>query len=363
MDTIETGADSGLDAGSLEQSSAEPFFGSAEHDAIDCLPLSIIPLRTAALKKARLIKNMQLEGVIEVFQGEGMGSGQLMPEQLSQFYHWEDDPDHPDLHTICCLAALNSYDVYSLRIELRRLNIGIDDYEALSLSDAKTQELRTYMKSFTEPLIKEVYGNDSGIQDFDHIIDQFKNPNREEALKKLRAIADKLEIDLIDVPRFFEDYGDVFLSLAYYKQHLEHLVPRVSAFLDSIKDLQQNFQLRNDPRFMRSCTVLQQRLSNIVSSITGRFESFDQNTEKLWREVTAASFRKFRNLVTAHHLTVGGVLCGLSVKMRMWDQRFGQTPEGAAVVSRSEFIMSEMRQGIDKIEEIEASAPKIADYN
>ena len=153
------------------------------------------------------------------------------------------------------------------------------------------------------------------------------------------------------------------MSLAYYKQYLDDLVPRISSFLESNKELQRNFQLRNDPRFMNSCAFLDDRLSNIVASITGRFENFNSHTGDMWKNITAESFRKVRRLITAHHLTVGGVLCGLTVKMRVWDNRFGRTPEGAAVVSRAEFIMGEMRQGIDRIEEIEASAPRIADYN
>ena len=344
--------------------SEEDLAASAEHDAIDRLPLSIIPLQTAILKRARLIKNMQLEGVVEVFQGEGMGSGQLHPNQLTRYCQWDNPKDHPDLRTIRCLAALNSYDVYSLRIEFRRLDISITDSSALTLSEGKVQDLTRYMKTFTEPLIKQVYGgSDAEVYDFEQLISMFKRPNKEEALRNLRRIADKLQIELIEVPTFLEDYGDVFLSLAYYREHLDDLVPRISAFLDSTTELQSNFQLRNDPRFMNSCDFLEERLSNIIASITGRFESFNRNTSDMWRNITADSFRKVRNLITAHHTTVGGVLCGLSVKMRLWDARFGRMREGAAVLSRAEFIMSEMRQGIEKIEQIEASAPKITDYN
>lgn len=338
--------------------------GAAEHDAIDRLPLSMIPLETQLLKRARLVKNMQLEGVVEVFQGEGMGSGQLHPDQLMKYCQWEDPKNHPDLRTIRRLAALNSYDVYSLRIEFRRLKIPIDDYAALRLSESKVSELTRYMKTFTEPLIQQVYGGDnSEVYDFEQLISMFKRPNKAEALRNLRRIAEKLQIELIEVPQFLEDYGDVFLSLAYYKEHLDDLVPRISTFLESTTELQRNFQLRNDPRFMSSCEFLEERLSNVITSITGRFESFNRHTADMWCNLTAESFRKVRNLITAHHVTVGGVLCGLSVKMRLWDARFGRMREGAAVLSRAEFIMSEMRQGIEKIEQIEASAPKIYDYN
>ena len=337
--------------------------GTQDMDAIDRLPLSLIPLETKSLRRAKLIKNMQLEGVIEVFKGEGMGSGQLKPDQLPKFFGWAKGRRHPDLVTLERLAEINSYDVYSLRIELRRLNISISGAEDLKLSNDKASELTKYMKTFTEPLIRQVYGGaDPDVQSFDELIGMFSRPNKQEALKNLRMIADKLQIDLLDVPRFLEDYGDVFLSLAYFKEHLDKLVPQIQDFLDAAKGLQASYQLRSDHRFMSSVEFLDEGLNAVITSITGRFESFNQHTGDMWKSITADSFRRVRRLITAHHLTVGGVLCGLNVKMNAWNQRFGHMPEGAAALSRSEFIMGEMRQGIDKIRQIEASAPKVSEY-
>ena len=68
-----------------------------------------------------------------------------------------------------------------------------------------------------------------------------------------------------------------------------------------------------------------------------------------------------RALITGHHTSVGGVLCGLTVKMGGWTQKFGRGT-GGRVHSRADFIMSSMRQGMEKIVQIEASAPKTADY-
>ena len=333
-------------------------------DAIDRLPLSIIPLETKTLQRAHLIKNMQLEGVLELFKSEGTGSGQLRPDQLQAFFGWKANERKADLLTIERLGALNSYDVYSLRIELRRLGISIQEINQLNLSDAKTRELTRYMKTFTEPLIQQVYGgNDREIKNFDELISMFERPNKEEALKNLKVIAEKLQIDLIEVPRFLEDYGDVFLSLAYFKEHLDELVPQIQDFLEAAVHLRTSHQLKSDYRYTSSVDYLDEQLNAIITSITGRFESFNQHTANMWRDINATSFRKVRTLITGHHTTVGGVLCGLKVKMGAWHRRFGHLREGAATLSRSEFIMGEMRQGIDRIREIEASAPKIADLN
>ena len=346
-----------------ETETETPEFTAEDMDAIDRLPLSIIPLETKALRRANLIKNMQLEGVIEVFKSEGTGSGQLRPDQLPKFFGWSSGRHHPDVITLERLSDLNSYDVYSLRIELRRLNINLAGMDGLTLSTEKSQDLTRYMKTFTEPLIRQVYGGgNQEIHSFSELISMFSRPNKQEALKNLRMIAEKLQVDLMDVPRFLEDYGDVFLSLAYFKEHLDDLVPQIQDFLDAAKGLRASYQLRTDHRFMSSVELLDEELNAVITSITGRFESFNQHTSDMWRNITADSFRRVRRLITAHHLTVGGVLCGLHVKMNAWNLRFGHMSEGAAALSRSEFIMGEMRQGIERIRQIEASAPKMSEF-
>jgi len=53
-------------------------------------------------------------------------------------------------------------------------------------------------------------------------------------------MAKKLDIELIEIPKFLEDYGDVFLSLSYYRKCLDEIEPIISAFLDALEELQQN---------------------------------------------------------------------------------------------------------------------------
>lgn len=96
----------------------------------------------------------------------------------------------------------------------------------------------------------------------------------------------------------------------------------------------------------------------MTASITGRFEIFDRHSEVLWENITAESFAKVKKMIESHHVTVGGVLCGLSVKMNSWQEQLGA---GGGLVRRADFVMSEMMQGIEKIVKIEQSAPKMTD--
>ena len=66
----------------------------------------------------------------------------------------------------------------------------------------------------------------------------------------------------------------------------------------------------------------------------------------MWDNITPDSFRYVKDIITSHHATLGGVLCGLAVKMARWQEKFADGRGGP--MQRAEFLMSEMRQGIEK---------------
>ena len=331
----------------------------SDQDALHILPLEILPLETPGLKRARLIKNVRLDSVVELFREADTGSGQVHPSKLGPVFNWSDDDTHQDGTLVNVVCNLHSYDVYTLRIQLRKLGIDVENFDNLKLSKEKSSELTNSMMTFTMLLIKQIYGEaSSDIKDVGQLIGLFSSPDREEALKNLKLMANKLKIGLADVPKFLEDYGDVFMSLAYYKNCLDNLIPRVMAYTDATDELKENYQMKNDRRLMRCVDFVGNHLADVTASITGRFESFDRHSEELWENITAESFAKIKAMIQSHHVTVGGVLCGLSVKMNSWHEQFGN---GGGLVAKGDFILSEMRQGIERIVEIENSAPKISD--
>ncbi len=253
-----------------------------------------------------------------------------------------------------------SYDVYSLRVELRNVGIAVNDFDALRLSPNKNEELTEYMRDFTRPLISQVYADtDQDISDVSQIIEMFKNPDRGQAMENLKKLAGILNVNLMEIPQFLEDYGDIFLSLAYFKNCLDDIVPSIMDFIQAMEELRQNFQLKHDRNLVDNSIFIENALNNVTASITGRFESFHRHSSDMWDDINAESFSKVKNLISSHHMTVGGVLCGLSVKMTMWNERFGSGRGGPQ--TRADFVLSEMRHGIEKIVEIEARAPKISD--
>ena len=256
------------------------------------------------------------------------------------------------------LSQTNSFDVYSLRIELRRLKIDINNHAQLTLSDNKKAELTDYMKSFTHPLIKHVYGSDNqAIGDVSDIIKMFASPNRDEAVKNLKMMAEKLKVELIEIPTFLEEYGDIFLSLAYFRSCIDGIVPETQRFIDWMNEVRKSSEIARDKRLLKTIDQVGSDLTDITTSITGRFESFDQRSKDFWTDINAETFRTIRSLITAHHVTIGGVLCGLAVKMGLWRSRFARG--GGGPNRRLEFVKSEILPGLSHIKHLEDSASSI----
>lgn len=319
-------------------------------DSLFVLPLSILPLKTPALARARLIKNQRLEGVIELFSGLDTGSGQIQVGQLPKAMGWDLDKEIPDdLLTLRKLAVLPSYDVYSLRILLRQAGISVRDTTALRLTDAKNKELAGYMKAFTGPLIAQIYGSEGmAITDFDDIVALFRDPDVRAARQKLKIMAERLDIDVMEIPLFLEDYGDIFLSLSYYRQCLDRLTPHLENFLGSMDILRRNWQVRNDYTLMRTCESIEKTLNDLSANIAARFETFDRQTREMWSNISAERFRQVQDMIRSYHTAIGGILCALTVKMNAWAIHF-PNPGAGAPIRRGEFIMSEMRQGISEM--------------
>lgn len=339
------------------------FCSDADRDSLHILPLSILPFETPALKRARLVKNSRLESVVEFFSDDSAGRGHVEIEGMNAIFGWPVAPAHPDLILLRKLARLPSFDVYSLRILLRERGIPVSNVDALKLSASMRAELTSYMSAFTRPLIAQIFGDDDvSIQSFDDIIALFRDPDRRKARQKLNMMADKLGIDLSEVPRFLEDYGDVFLSLSYYRRCLDDIAPKIEELLQSLIDIRSNYQLKQNPHLMQTCGLIESTINERLAAITGRFENFDLSSKDMWSDLSAERFQKVKEMIVGYHTAIGGVLCALTVKMNAWSRLFPAAGVGGPM-KRSEFIMSELRQGIENILRVDDAAPMLASLN
>ncbi len=339
---------------------AEIPYTDADRDALHILPIAILPVRHPALRRAKLVKSSGLESMVEMFNLRESGSGHMTVVAAARALALSETPPDPDLVLLRKVSYLPSFDVYSLRILLRAAGVGIVDDSALCLSRAKMESLNAYMAVFTRPLVAEVFGGDAAVGGFTDLVGMMRNSPVETVRSRLGLMARKLGLEIEDIPRFLEDYADIFMSLSYYRQCLDSILPLIQDFLATVTELRTGYQTRHDANLMRTLDLVEHTINGLTANVTGRLESFERSTSEMWNGLTSERFRRIETLIKSYHTAIGGVLCALSVKLHAWQRLFPKS-SSAGPVRRAEFIMSQMRPGIDTIRTIEDSAPMLSE--
>src|SRR3546814_1220122 len=87
-----------------------------DRDSLHTLPLRIVPLRLAALGRARLIKTSRLESEIALFPAAGVCL--IAIQALRAFIQPDPEDIEADLYVLLRLGDLHTLDVFSLRDSL-----------------------------------------------------------------------------------------------------------------------------------------------------------------------------------------------------------------------------------------------------
>lgn len=333
-------------------------YTAEEKDALHILPLAIIPLGTPGMRRTRLVKNARLETVIELFKDNRAGSGQIDIKAMGDYFDTSSSTFDEDCTVIEALAQAPSFDVYSLRLTLRSHNIKVDEAEHLRLSPQMQEKLTEYMRVFTRPLVQKVFGDDTkDVSSATEIFEMFRGVDRDVALKRIRAISDALGMEVDQIPGFLEDYGDIFLSLSYFKRYMEEIRPVFERFKEWSTDGIRNSHLRHNKDAMRHCDLVEAQMEEAINFTMLRFKAFDEASREFWKDLSKDRYAHLRRLVTSNHHTIGGILCGLAVKMIRWQEDF--PGESGSPNKRADWLLAEMVPGLDKIRYIQRNAPSL----
>lgn len=340
------------EVGAAAYGPVDPQLDRTDIDSLHRLPLGIIPLKTGALRRHALIKNAQLNAMVELFRDDAGGSGQVRPDDLCTHFGSRDPDLLSDIALLKRLAAIGSYDVYTLRVALRDLDIGFERYDCLRLSEEKYRELTGYMRQYTRPILRRLFARDQvSLNNYPTLVSYLRNPDRAAVLGELEKLAGELETSVGEIPHFLENYGDTFLGFAYFRSCLGEVETKIRAFNPWVQELLRSPQAEDSPSLRVRVSQGQQSLQRIVHSIHDRFRYFDESSAAFWQKPTADSFRALRKEITAQHSATGAVLCGLVVKFNLWSDRFRTRAGGYQ--RRLEFMESEMLPGLSALQAME----------
>ncbi|MFN7113305.1 MAG: hypothetical protein ACK4PK_02995 [Alphaproteobacteria bacterium] len=323
-----------------------------EQDALDKLSLSIIPLSSTALRNARLIKNTRMETTVELMNDPVAGSLQMRPDDIAENL----TNSTRDQAIIRALAALNSYDVYSLRTSLKKIGVEVEDKQKLDLTEEMKLTLHHYMLAFTRPLVDRIFGYEKaeGQEDISLLLN---DPDVARVRDNLRIMSEKTGIPLEEIPRFLSAYSDVFLSVAYYRHSFESLGEEIERFLQWIGELQQHRDIKSSPRMVNACRNTEDIVYKLTVSVRERMSRFNKAFHMFWSDINKDSFEQLRKQIEENHDGMGSVLCGLLVKVRSWSYEFPDNTVGSPA-KRVTFVMTEIEPGLDKLKFFENEARK-----
>ena len=289
-----------------------------DKDLIDRLPLSSIPLTSSTLRSARLVKNARMETSVEIHNDPLSGSLQVSPESISDFT----GASPRDQAIISSLARLHSFDVYSLRVNLKKLGVEVEDAEALDLSEEMKEGLSIYSLEFTRPLVEKIFGQDrKDIKTMGGLQTLFRDPDMVRVKENLKVIAEKTGISLSDIPKFLEEYSEVFLSVSYYRYSFESVSPDIDRFLFWMCEVRSSREVMSSPKTLEQCKEVEEILRFLGNSIRERLLQFQTSFELFWADINKESFGEMCRQIEENHSSMGAVLCGLLLKMRLWKKK------------------------------------------
>ena len=337
---------------------ADSLITDYDRDSIHTLPLGAVPLNNAGLGKARLIKNVRMETRIELYREASMGSAQIEIDEIPDFFNASDTGLTADMNLLRKLSALHSFDCYSLRRGLREAGVDVNAMEALSLSSAKKRELFPFMRNLTRPMLRYIYGGKQlDVNDTQALIALISNPDKRAIRSRLNGMATALDTTLEGLPDLLEDFGDIFMSLSYYRSYFVYVIPKLELMLEWMREVSGSSMIRNDTRMQQSFKGIDTVLSFISKNVARRFNQFDKNIVIDWDVVTVETFNMVRTLITKHHASMAEVLCGLTVKIYEWENAFPN--RGGSPDRRADFLITDIKPGLDRLHRVERGAPKL----
>lgn len=323
----------------------------AGRDDIDALSLSIIPLSSNTLKNAKLVKNSRLQTAVELHNDPISGSLQIRPEDISDAL----SASEADFEIIRQLSSLHSYDVYSLRSSLKKLGISAEP-GGLELSGDMKRALQEYAHAFTRPLVERIFGAaQAEAKNQEDLRGIFRDPDINRVRQNLKTMTERTGIPMEELPKFIEEYSDVYLSVAYYRFSIDNVSEDIDRFISWVHELRNHKEVTSSPQTGMACKRAEEVMRFLSSSIRERLDRFQKIFETFWIDINKASFDNMRKQIEDSHSSMGSVLCGLMVKMKGWTREFPDNQVGGPA-KRAKYVMTELLPGLESLKDLENEA-------
>ena len=157
---------------------------------------------------------------------------------------------------------------------------------------SRARKLNDYMQTFLEPLISSVFGPEAvQAADSRSLIQLIQNPDQQVARDNLMKLAQALGVEYTEIPRFLLDYGDVYLSLAYYQYCLDRIKPGLQNFFESLEMIRNSQHLRTNVMLTELCKKVEEKFQAVFAEVDSVFDIFRAITDDMWVDISSEHFR------------------------------------------------------------------------
>jgi len=169
-------------------------------------------------------------------------------------------------------------------------------------------------------------------------------------MRRLKNLARDLGIGVSEIPGFVKQYGDVFLSISYYKRCLAEISREIPEFLGWMEDIRDTSLVQGSGSNTDMLNGIHHDFTRFSRAMKQRLQVFDTLSVTFWGEGGSETLRLLGATVTAQHVGIGAMLCGLTVKLTGWRNRFPR--KNGTPTDRFEFLVSEIVPGLDDIRRV-----------
>lgn len=302
------------------------------------------------LRQARIVLMSDLTPAIDFFNSSEVGIGARNVQEATAELNIPLE-EQTRLHRI---MRLRSYDVYTLRAALAEC-LSTEQIERLALPRSERALLEKYTRDYTRALFRLIF-EDKSIEACDrHSMKDLLNETSEDIIRtNVLSLAEKFQIKPDQLVDYIASIGDMLLAISFYRRSYEHLRKEIKQFLDNIKVISDDKNLKYRHVGIQRRVAYVQKLGTVTIKILNRyFDSFNR-IGVIWEGLTPERFRELHDGMEEQYPKIGRVLCIWQIKLQHWRKRFYDKDgrmRDSTMDQRATFFSDRIFPKFDSIEE------------
>jgi len=303
-------------------------------------------------------------------QGKHNHPDTVMLRPIPEIHKVYEISDH-DRAVLNQLATIPAFDPYTLRSSLKEtfrklvdagvLAAPVNFDETVFRLSAETQfYLARYTVHFTDPLLEALF---DGLKvDLPHtrmsLVERLKAAELGSDPATRQKITENCQLmqerfgskSLTEVSDILDEFGEKFLSIAYYKQYHQHAISKsLRQFMKELALLKPKMKdVKRIPNFERMYMEVLFTMRESLLQVEQILDGFERNLTSIWTNVDMQLFHDLVDLINECHKHMGTVLVTWAVRLDAWNHA-KHSHQLDDIEKKADFIHRSVFTGLDTL--------------